>query len=83
MTTDNPSLTPWFPPEVKPVRDGVYEINDPEGGKLYRLFRKHRWYYGSTQIKIAAKVSEGDIIPLVVLKEDTLPWRGLTENPKP
>jgi hypothetical protein len=36
-------VTPWFPPYVKPVRDGVYECENYWGELLYaRWFEKHQ-----------------------------------------
>lgn len=29
MTYTENDLTPWFPPDVKPVHEGVYEIKNP------------------------------------------------------
>lgn len=69
-----PKLTEWFPPEVKPVRVGVYEVAYPPG-RWFRKWDGTRWMCGADTPEIAV---ERSAIPV----ETTFPWRGLAEEPK-
>ena len=67
------ALTEWYPPDVKPIRPGVYEatINKPHNKfRWYAKWTGYAWSEGVSTIKEAAK-------------EDTISsfqnkhWRGL------
>jgi hypothetical protein len=70
-------MTPWFPPEVKPARKGVYErlgvyINCPG----YSLWDGQRWRF---------TMDTPDGAMGYARYETTFPdqpWRGLAEQPK-
>ena len=69
-------LTPWFPADVIPVREGVYEVKQPDG-PWFRRFDGHQWYCGATDPCLAA------------MRQTELPagwpprrWRGLTAEGK-
>jgi len=70
-------LTPWFPPDVKPVRSGVYERQMPDGWGKYSYWNaKEKWWgaWGWT-IEIATKNAK---------YQSSLQyqrWRGLAEKP--
>ena len=53
MSARNPKLTPWYPPEVKPVREGVYERDMPGLEGEYSYFAHGAWYGWSATIEIA------------------------------
>lgn len=64
-------LTPWYPPHIKPVREGWYECVGPGGGYLVRMrWVKSSWWYTSSFFGKSGKV-------LVAPR-----WRGLEEEPK-
>jgi len=69
-------LTPWFPPEVKPVHVGYYETGidyrHPEsekGGKSIFLW----WFDGKNWV---------DASRAYKCSEQNRYWRGLAEKPK-
>ncbi len=68
-------LTPWFPANVKPVRAGVYEIQDGLAA-WYRRWDGLRWYVGGPTPGWASN----EIIGLD--NGHRAPWRGLAEEPK-
>lgn len=70
-----PKLTPWFPPEVLPVRDGVYEV-DFYGPGWFQRFSKGRWFSGAGTAFDAAR--QKPYIQVLAPKR----WRGLAEEPK-
>ncbi len=53
MTYTDDDLTPWFPPDVKPVHEGVYQIEDYplndeyEQILCYACWRDGGWGYSS------------------------------------
>jgi hypothetical protein len=41
-------LTPWFPPHIKPVYEGVYQVWHPTyGGNKYRWVKHLGWHHGA------------------------------------
>lgn len=74
-------LTPWFPPEVKPVRPGVYQTQDKDlpGDTYYNLWDGVSWFYGF-----------GELAERDTWRDESWPdsadslkhWRGLAEQPK-
>ena len=71
-----PKLTEWFPPEVKPVRVGVYEVDHPPG-RWFRKWDGKTWLCGSKAPQRAAKNTLQLDHP-----SDRRSWRGLAEEPK-
>jgi len=69
-------LTPWFSPDEKPVRDGVWEV-DWNGPGWYRVYSHGRWYVGGDSVD-SAWVRYQDKRPSML----DLCWRGLAEEPK-
>ena len=63
-----PKLTPWFPESVNPVRPGWYEVYKCTSWSCSGF---HHWDARTRQW-------DYDGVPLY----GSLPWRGLTENPK-
>jgi hypothetical protein len=40
-------VTPWFPPHIKPVHEGMYQIWHPDyGGNMY-LWTDGAWHLGA------------------------------------
>ena len=73
------TLTPWFPPDIKPVREGVYEIHSPDfSGIWYSFWDNKNWGWVSRDKEFAVKryISDPDV------RHDAHTWRGLTEQPK-
>ncbi len=68
-------LTPWFPADVKPVRAGVYEIQD-SAASWYRRWDGKNWYIGDATPERAAQEA------VVLASYLRAPWRGLAEEPK-
>ncbi len=74
-TSDN--LTPWYPPEIKPVRSGVYQRNfDTTGmGEPITGYSKYFepldvWFFYANTVEEADKET-------VISSVYDLPWRGL------
>ena len=72
-------LTPWYPPEVKPVRKGVYEVREEVFGKwtVFAYWNGKRFGYRETE-SIRAYDKRDHPTGLSA----TAPWRGLAEEPK-
>jgi hypothetical protein len=71
-------LTPWFPAKVKPVRVGVYEIENYSSSKWYRYWDNEHWYSGAATPNGA--IAQFNIYRLIATFRT--PWRGLAEEPK-
>jgi hypothetical protein len=76
---DEKDLTPWFPPEVKPVRRGVYiaMVNplNPADSPYYRRWNGREWLIGGVSPTQAAERPPHPI-------EAAISWRGLAHPPK-
>lgn len=69
-------LTPWFPGDVKPVRDGVYERRSNIDGMAYfSLYRGGDWWQMTSSFftSVNSKFRSD---------RQSLPWRGLAKAPK-
>lgn len=75
-------LTGWFPPEIKPVREGIYQVQVRLAGKtkidfiLYSKFQKGRWMIAEAYIETAQNCNH------ISLKQEKT-WRGLAQQPLP
>lgn len=78
-------LTEWFPADVKPVRVGVYEVNDNNAYEfpMYAYWDGVRFGYrtvdsfGEGAVERAFRFRNAKTtLPALV------PWRGLAEQPK-
>lgn len=67
-------LTPWFPPHIKPVRMGVYEVKEPVAAPWYRWWNGKRWLLGGSQIAAAGRNNKPT-------PWGATAWRGLAEAP--
>jgi hypothetical protein len=69
-------LTDWFPPEVKPVRVGVYErkFGSSENCGLCKWNGKAWFWRCKTPFDASTESVKSGF--------QELPWRGLTENPE-
>jgi hypothetical protein len=43
-------MTKWFPPHIKPVHKGVYEVKDPFWGAIYSYWTGKSWTIGSVYL---------------------------------
>lgn len=68
-------LTPWYPPEVKPVRVGVYQRNLGEGSPTYSRWNGREWKFSRPT---ADEADEQTFRSLWQYMD----WRGLAEPPK-
>jgi len=73
----NPKRTPWYPPEVKPVRVGVYEVAMTIVPVWYRYWDGENWHVGDETPALALKSA-----PLNGTSWSVKHWRGLTEKAK-
>lgn len=69
-----PVLTGWFPPEVKPVRKGVYSVRW-RGHTGYSYWDGERWGWYQHTLHRANK----DRVSIGASQKKT--WRGLAVNP--
>lgn len=69
-------MTPWYPPEVKPVRVGVYQRKSFIAGIGFSHWNGKKWSYTYTK--------KDDVLPnkRTVTYYPYWPWRGLAEPPK-
>jgi hypothetical protein len=69
-------LTPWFPPDTKPVRPGIYMV---EARNLYwRYWNGERWHLGvgvALEVPAPRHASKWDIAP-----NQNVAWRGCAEE---
>lgn len=74
-------LTPWFPPEVKPARDGVYEvrINVVYEGDRYARWWRGKWRFTAATIADARREQAESFD---CASRYFAGWRGLAEPPK-
>jgi hypothetical protein len=68
-------LTPWFPPDVKPVRAGVYEVRMK--APWYRYWDGVHWHAGHCTSELACALPH-----LPIENTPPEPWRGLAEEAK-
>ena len=73
MTEDQ--LTPWYPIDVTPKREGVYEVK--QGGYSY-CDTRHWGLLGVTPDDAVVAYSMFGTVPQAVYQ-----WRGLVECPQP
>jgi hypothetical protein len=81
--TPKAEMTPWYPGNVPPARDGVYEKR-PKGGpfRWFSAFRNGRWNACTVRGPEQARVY-ADILEPAYEDESALPWRGLSQPPAP
>ena len=74
----NENLTPWFPAKVKPVHEGVYEVDDKDGmtGTWYAFWDGKKFGYRTqnTDISFSTRYCETNCAKRVS-------WRGLAVKP--
>lgn len=70
-------LTPWFPADVLPVREGVYEMAPIGKQTLYRYFNGRNWVEGGASVATAIWCADHAIRAHILY-----PWRGLTAEVK-
>lgn len=76
-STEYKNLTPWYPGDVKPARDGVYQRLYDEGtdveGPEYCLFKDGIWMTWCKSPEEASEESDDSAF-------QGLPWRGLARD---
>jgi hypothetical protein len=72
------TLTPWFPPEVKPVHVGAYRTRWIGDRELYSWWNGRYWGLSMTTPRAAARISERQYPGGTPLAQDKR-WCGLTE----
>ena len=73
-------LTPWFPPSVKPVRNGVY-LRMYGDGPAYSLWDGRFWQCG-VRVDHYDAVDIAAAVPHVASPSQDLKWRGLAKEPQ-
>ena len=63
-------LTAWYPGTVKPVRNGVYQRDMPNGNIAFAYWNGMRWFSASREPILA-------IVNMAESLYDDLPWRGI------
>lgn len=75
---EDQKLTDWYPPEVKPVREGVYEVTSAEVGILkYAYWNGKAFGLRCRSVENADLERESFWFP----HEGVIHWRGLAEKP--
>lgn len=74
--------TPWFPIKVRPVRDGVYQVDGVNKRQpynpMYSEYRNGVWLGTSSNLEQAATFGRSFGATTMDLRE----WRGLAKEPK-
>lgn len=81
-----PRVTPWFPGDVKPVRNGAYFVGGvcPDGSIVddlpypYYLFRGGRWHCAPGRTPDGALEWPTNALPM----SGNFVWRGLAKAPQ-
>jgi hypothetical protein len=68
------ALTQWFPADVKPVRDGVYETRLVAEEDVYQRWYQGRWCSPS----LSKRRAFSTYYPALI---QNLQWRGLASDP--
>lgn len=71
------TLTPWFDPEVKPVRVGEYNASRLKAGTLLRWWNGSQWSMPYTNRSERKKECRNH----VSVVQDGIFWRGLARDP--
>ena len=75
------AVTPWFPADVYPARNGVYECERIERGRNI-VIRKIRWTGGHWEYTETDKNCHKEGCVAFMFKCDGDKWRGLASDPK-
>lgn len=73
-------LTPWFPPEIKPVHIGVYQRKGLNGEVYFNRWNGRFWLQG-WNVKCGNSFIEANKSQSQSFLPDRK-WRGLAEQPK-
>jgi hypothetical protein len=68
-------LTPWFPADIEPARNGVYERDWDDGSSNYARWHNGVWGQSYCRPELA-------VLRPFYSSNAVLPWRGLAEQPK-
>jgi hypothetical protein len=74
-------LTPWFPPEVKPARKGVYIGSIFRDDGLYRYWDGVAWSFPEESPQEAYRYRKDGKRGHSEISED-VEWRGLARRPR-
>jgi hypothetical protein len=75
-------LTPWYPGEIKPVREGVYQrlypyLSKKEGAIVYCYYEDEKWKSAALSAEKASLSQNKEFASLY----QNYNWRGLSEQP--
>lgn len=75
-------LTPWFPADERPARQGYYEIRGTRfHGSNYRYWDGAQWGGTWAPSAIESRGAPREDIGMYAPGEDMTGWRGLASNP--
>lgn len=75
MTYTDDDLTPWFPPDVKPVHEGVYQTRNLKGLLTFQYWNGKFWGLYRSRVDWASMSRNHTSI------RQQNPWRGLSKQP--
>ena len=76
-------LTDWFPADVKPVREGVYEIKyADDDGRCFAHWNGAYWTHAHWQWGATVSATIARAAANASHDFSELPWRGLAEKPE-
>jgi hypothetical protein len=75
-------FTNWYPPHIKPVRVGVYQVEHPLSiDAVYCYWDGKHWGYFKADVNAAAKDRwKGKYVPTHYAPAQNKVWRGLAEE---
>ena len=74
-------LTDWFPGDVKPVRVGVYEVQDEGGVGKFSEWNGEHWGLRTNILRFASDWSNPVYRGFKPTANQRLKWRGLAADP--
>ena len=76
MTYTDDDLTPWFPPDMKPVHEGMYQTNiSPKFEPTFQYWNGKCWGYYSNSYSRAYEMRD------YRSSNQRSQWRGLNKQP--
>lgn len=75
------TMTDWFPPDIKPVREGEYSVADDRWDDMYRWWDGERWSLAYRTIHIKTSKVRFRNIPAPFFVQNAVRWRGLATDP--
>lgn len=66
--------TAWYPPEIHPVRPGVYECRWRYTGTFFNRWHRGRWMWGARGVSAAKNSTDA-----IGLGDRLIGWRGVAK----